>query len=468
MRVRSRRGRNDAEPSGEVVPTMRLSEAPARPKHDSRDWSRGQSVVELALIAPVLLLMLLITLDFGRLFLSYVTLNNVTRVAANFGALSPDSFTGTPDTTTYDAVVDRESQGLNCDLQGAGGYNPPLPQYPDGTQLGGTSVATMTCDFSLLTPLISSFFGAKLPITAQAEFPIRTGAIANIGGSTNLPPPGSPVADFSFSGVTSGSVDGSGNVTGTAPLSLNVTDSSSNAQTWKWSWGDGTADDFTQNPATHTYAVANTYTVTLTVSNTIGTSQRTHTVTLTPAATPPPVAGFYGTPVGSPPQAQGGGSDGTAIRGSAPLTVDFTNQSTGANAYSWDFGDGGTSTQGDPQHQFADLGEFTVGLTITDPAGGSAYIRQNYVTIGCVVPNFANAMTDTANSTWTAAGFTGTLTFQPVGANGGSQKSTTPPSTPKLIQSQEGLTGGDLVDPVQQNKNSPWLCSQAINLRYVP
>ena len=41
---------------------------------------RGQSVVEFALVVPVLMLMLVITLDFGRLFLSYVTLNNVTRI----------------------------------------------------------------------------------------------------------------------------------------------------------------------------------------------------------------------------------------------------------------------------------------------------------------------------------------------------------------------------------------------------
>ena len=73
--------------------------------------TRGQSVVEFALVLPVLMLMLLITLDFGRLFMSYVTLNNVTRVAANIGSLDPGSFTGgTPNTTTYDAVVGRESR----------------------------------------------------------------------------------------------------------------------------------------------------------------------------------------------------------------------------------------------------------------------------------------------------------------------------------------------------------------------
>ena len=94
----------------------------------NRKRSRGQSVVEFAMIAPVLVFLLLITLDFGRLFMSYITLTNTTRVAANYAAVNPGAFTGTPNTTIYDAIVARESAGLNCELQAdAGGNNPPHP-----------------------------------------------------------------------------------------------------------------------------------------------------------------------------------------------------------------------------------------------------------------------------------------------------------------------------------------------------
>ena len=89
---------------------MRASR-PAAPSHDRRHKSRGQSFVEFALVAPVLLLLLLITLDFGRMFMSYVTLNNAARVAANFGSVNPANFTGTPNVTTYNTIVNRESGG---------------------------------------------------------------------------------------------------------------------------------------------------------------------------------------------------------------------------------------------------------------------------------------------------------------------------------------------------------------------
>ena len=84
------------------------------PRLHRRQRSRGQGIVEFALILPVLILMLLITLDFGRLFMSYITLTNTTRVAANYGSVNPGMFTGTPNTTTYNAIVARESAGLNC------------------------------------------------------------------------------------------------------------------------------------------------------------------------------------------------------------------------------------------------------------------------------------------------------------------------------------------------------------------
>ena len=82
------------------------------PRLHRRQRSRGQGIVEFALILPVLILMLLITLDFGRLFIDYITLTNTTRVAANYGSVNPGMFTGTPNTTTYNAIVaQREHQG---------------------------------------------------------------------------------------------------------------------------------------------------------------------------------------------------------------------------------------------------------------------------------------------------------------------------------------------------------------------
>jgi PKD repeat protein len=434
------------------------------PKIRNHERSRGQSIVEFALIVPVLMLLLLITLDFGRLFMSYVTLTNTTRVAANFGATDPGAFTGTPNTTTYDAVVGREAAGLNCALQAdAGGHNPPIPTYPTGTGLSGKSVAAMTCKFSLLTPFLTNFFGGPLPITATAAFPIRTGAIANIGGSTTLPPPGSPQAGFDFVNVSGGTVDGSGNVSGTGSVAVNVSNTSVNAQTWDWSWGDGGAHDFVSAPPAHTYSPG-TYTVNLLVTNTVGSSSRTRTVTVTPVAVPPPIADFYGTPQGSGSKyVAGGGSSGIAISGSLDLVVQFSNQSTNGTAYSWNFGDGtAASTAPGPQHQYTKLGVFSVTLTVTAPTGGNPVTRTNYITTGCVVPNFANTSTNSAQQSWVDAGFSGTITYQP---NGNGQPSSTPPSPAGSINKQS-LTGGDFIPATQATSSSPWICGPDITLKY--
>jgi PKD repeat protein len=53
--------------------------------------------------------------------------------------------------------------------------------------------------------------------------------------------------------------------------------------------------------------------------------------------------------------------------GDAPLTVAFTDTSTGGtpSAWDWDFGDGGTSTSQNPTHIFTEHGSYTVTLTVT-------------------------------------------------------------------------------------------------------
>ncbi|MBA2407439.1 MAG: PKD domain-containing protein [Chitinophagales bacterium] len=53
--------------------------------------------------------------------------------------------------------------------------------------------------------------------------------------------------------------------------------------------------------------------------------------------------------------------------GCVPLTVSFTNTSVNATQYSWDFGDGGSSSEFAPTHTFTDTGTFNVMLIATDP-----------------------------------------------------------------------------------------------------
>jgi PKD repeat protein len=67
--------------------------------------------------------------------------------------------------------------------------------------------------------------------------------------------------------------------------------------------------------------------------------------------------------------------------GDTPLTVNFTDQSTGnITSYSWGFGDSGTSTVQNPQHDYEDAGTFTVSLTVSGPDGNDTEAKTDYIT----------------------------------------------------------------------------------------
>jgi PKD repeat protein len=442
---------------------------PLRPRGPSGSVRRqmaGQSLVEFALVLPILALLLLGTLDAGRLFMSWITLNNVVRVAANYAASDPNGFSQ----QDYADLVNREDAGLNCAVQAdASGNNPPLPTYPSGTSLSGSAVAAMSCKFTLLTPLMASLFGGPITMSSSAQFPIRSGAIANVSGSTTLPPPGALQASFSFVNVSGGTIDGSGNVTGTAAVTVNVLDQSSNAQTYEWDFGDAARPDtqYTNQPNPHTYTLAGTYTVTLTVSNTSGSQSAQRTVIVT-SAPPAPVAGFYGT--GSATYVNGGGAatPPAPILATIPLSVAFANTSTGGTSYSWDFGDGSpTDTTDSPAHTYNAYGTFTVTLTVTAPSGGNPYSISQYVQTGCVVPTFSNTFTSAAANTWSNAGWTGQVTYLAKGSKGAASKS--PPNPAKKIE-QQSLTGGTFLRAVNvtTGSNKGWQCADDIMLTYLP
>jgi len=66
--------------------------------------------------------------------------------------------------------------------------------------------------------------------------------------------------------------------------------------------------------------------------------------------------------------------------GSCPLTVQFTDQSTGEiTSWFWEFGDGETSTEQNPTHTYNSTGYFTVSLTVTGPGGSDTETREDYI-----------------------------------------------------------------------------------------
>jgi PKD repeat protein len=72
----------------------------------------------------------------------------------------------------------------------------------------------------------------------------------------------------------------------------------------------------------------------------------------------------------------------SATSGQAPLTVSFTDLSTGLpTSWSWDFGDGGTATTQNPSHSYSAAGVYTVSLTATNESGWDAEVKTGHITV---------------------------------------------------------------------------------------
>jgi PKD repeat protein len=75
---------------------------------------------------------------------------------------------------------------------------------------------------------------------------------------------------------------------------------------------------------------------------------------------------------------------GSPLSGTAPLTVNFTDLSTATNGidtWSWDFGNGDTSTAQHPSCSYMNAGSYTVSLTVTGPDGSDPETKTSYITV---------------------------------------------------------------------------------------
>jgi Flp pilus assembly protein TadG len=163
------------------------------PKVRSRQRSRGQSVVEFALVLPILLLLLAAAIDLGRLFYAYVAVENAAKEGAFYGARSPlcdDSTSpscGDPNNVAWHVTNEASNltDGSGTSLltsavacrSSAGVLRQPINDCVDGD----TYQVTVTYPFTLITPLLSNIVSQNITLGAESQATVISDAFDPTG-----------------------------------------------------------------------------------------------------------------------------------------------------------------------------------------------------------------------------------------------------------------------------------------------
>ena len=268
--------------------------------------SRGQSLVELALILPVFMLFFAAILDLGRIAAAQISVQNAAREGAFQAAQTPTDFD-----PSQPCPVDGLTNKIFCriKLESSGGVaiaatdvSVVCSPVDCATGIGNTVKVSVTGHFQLLTPLMSVFFGGNqnVAFTGSAVYNRETLPVSGLATPAPTPTPtptpaptatpsGAPTPTPSDTptptATTSCNLPSAGFtfvVTGSpstqAPQTVTVTDTSTSVNcgitSWFWEFGDGTTS-IVQNPGPHTYYASNpakSYTVTLRVANAAGSN----------------------------------------------------------------------------------------------------------------------------------------------------------------------------------------------------
>ncbi|MEM6263235.1 MAG: PKD domain-containing protein, partial [Bacteroidota bacterium] len=311
----------------------------------------------------------------------------VVRLTVDFGG-------GLSDTHT-DTVVVFAGPTVDFGINPNFGCVPHSVNFTDLSVAGDTAIVDWIWDFgdgttsSLQNPshTYNSIGSYDVTLVATDGNGCRTTFIKNDSVDVSTP----PTIDFSASNTQSCN----------APLTTRFTSSVSptGTYTYLWDFGDGNTST-APNPG-HAYSTTGNYSVTLTVTDQNGCAETE--------------SKFDFIQIGRP-VADYNVSNSIACAGQP---VNFINLSTGADSYSWDFGDGGTSTNSNPIHSYAAPGTYNVRLLAQNTVDGCSdvIVKTNIVevrpsplvnfsatnNIGCQVPQsvtFTDASTNAATYLW--------------------------------------------------------------------
>ncbi len=152
--------------------------------------------METALVLPILVLLLVMALDVGRVFFGWVALQNAARIGADYVAQNAGAWDGMPTAELakrdrYAELIEADIRTINCDLVGGAPPDPAFPNYDgvgDGYEDRDYAVVEIGCSFDLMTPLAENLVGGPIALIAHEEFAIN----GRIVQGTPVPPPPPP------------------------------------------------------------------------------------------------------------------------------------------------------------------------------------------------------------------------------------------------------------------------------------
>lgn len=154
---------------------------------------------------------------------------------------------------------------------------------------------------------------------------------------------------------------------GCAPFVVEFGDQSEGVPTsWSWEFPGGNPATSTEQNPTVTYDSSGIYSVTLTVTNAYGESETSQTDVINVGIAP--TSAFYFT--------------------TNELETTFFNISENGTTYTWDFGDGSTSTEFSPVHSYADTGTYIVLLTAANNCGSTSFTSEIVIVVDAPLPSF--------------------------------------------------------------------------------
>lgn len=250
---------------------------------------RGQSLVEFALVLPILLLLIGGAVDLGRLFYAQIAISNAAKEGAFFGATSPgcaEPGSGCTDPRTVSWHVEQETIGLSAVSHTTECLHAGAPVSLASCQEDDVYEVGVSYTFSLATPILSGIFGGAIPLHASATSVVLNqtfdSSATPVPGSSTTPSP-TPSAGTcvvpDFVGTRANDAAGTWSVAG---FSGGVTTS-----------GSG---NFTINSQSLTASSTQPCSSGITVSSSAATPTPAPTATPTPAGTPTPTATPTATP----------------------------------------------------------------------------------------------------------------------------------------------------------------------------